>query len=162
VPGNNSAAIKRAHLSRKQERFIAEYDAANGNATEAARRAGYKNGSAISVQAHENLRKPKIRNEIARLDALIAARMTPNRVKRRLDEISHNSERAGQFGPAVRAEELIGKSLGMWVEQSINLQGQLKDEHIQALLEIARQRQAKPIDLADDQSNGQSDDTSDQ
>ena len=71
-------------------------------------------------------------------------------VQRRLDTISHNAEAAGQFGPAVRAEELIGRSLHMFVDQSLQLQGVLKDEHIQAVLEIARRRQAEPIDLEDD------------
>ena len=164
MPGNNSAAIKRAHLSRKQEAFIREYDRSNGNGTQAARKAGYSASSdaVLAQQAYENLRKPEIRRRLAVLEAQNAVDYGPKRVKHRLHEISHASQAAGQFGPAVRSEELLGKAAGMWVEQSINLQGQLKDEHIQALLEIARQRQAKPIDLADDQSNGQSDDTSDQ
>ena len=74
------------------------------------------------------------------------------RVQRRLDTISHNAEAAGQFGPAVRAEELLGKSCGMWVDQSLQLQGVLNDTHIAALLEVARKRQAEPIDLADDET----------
>ena len=36
--------------------------------------------------------------------------MTPQRVQRRLDEIGRAAQEAGQFGPAVRAEELLGKS----------------------------------------------------
>jgi hypothetical protein len=38
----------------------------------------------------------------------------------------------------------------MWIDKKLELQGVLKDEHIQALLEVARQRQVQPIDLADD------------
>ena len=74
------------------------------------------------------------------------------RVQRRLDAISHNAEAAGQFGPAVRAEELLGKSIGMWIDQSLQLLGTLNDSHIAALLEVARKRQAEPIDLADDET----------
>src|SRR5262245_33937699 len=144
---------RQAALSRKQMKFVEEYEATNGNATEAARRAGYKNGSAISVQAHENLKKPNVRAALARLQAKNAVDYGPKRVKRRLHEISHSSENAGQFGPAVRAEELLGKAAGMWIDQSIALSGQLKDEHIQALLEIARRRQAEPVDLIDDQTH---------
>jgi len=70
-------------------------------------------------------------------------------VQRRLDTISHNAEAAGQFGPAVRAEELLGKSIGMFIDRSLQLQGVLKDEHIQAVLDIARRRQAEPVDLTD-------------
>jgi hypothetical protein len=74
---------------------------------------------------------------------------TPDRVRRRLDTISHNAEAAGQFGAAVRAEELLGKSIGLWVDQSLQLTGQLNDSHIAALIEVARRRQSEPIDLAD-------------
>ena len=123
---------------------------ANGNATEAAARAGYKgNRNTLGVAGHRAIKNDKVKAEIIRLDAEIAKQMSPDRVKRRLHEISHNSEAAGQFGPAVRAEELIGKSLGMWVDQSIQLAGVLKDEHVAALIEIARARQAKPVDLRD-------------
>ena len=44
------------------------------------------------------------------------------RVQRRLDEISHEAQADGQYGPAVRAEELLGKSIGMWVDQSVQHQ----------------------------------------
>jgi len=82
--------------------------------------------------------------------------ITPFRVQRRLDEISRASQEAGQFGPAVRSEELLGKSIGMWVEQSINLSGQLNDSHIQALLDLARKRQGEVIDNTDTQSSTRS------
>jgi hypothetical protein len=71
-------------------------------------------------------------------------------VQRRLDEISHEAQSAGQFGPAVRAEELLGRSVGMFIDRSIQLSGTMNDSHIAALLEIARKRQQEPIDLADD------------
>ena len=77
-------------------------------------------------------------------------KVTPLRVQQRLDEISHEAQSAGQFGPAVRAEELLGRSIGMWIDRSLQLTGQLNDSHITALLELARKRQAEPIDLADD------------
>jgi hypothetical protein len=143
---------KRAALSRKQMRFVEEYDRVNGNATEAARRAGYSQSSetVIGTIAWENMQKPAIRAALAKAEADIAGQITPGRVKRRLHEISHASQDAGQFGPAVRAEELLGKSVGMWIDQTLQLTGVMSDSHISALLEIARQRQAQPIDLSDD------------
>src|SRR5262245_13055785 len=142
----------RAQLSLRQMRFVKEY-AHLGNGSEAARRAGYKPGPRIGQIAVENLQKPAVvaalKQELARIDADVS----PQRVKNRLHEISHAAQQAGQFGPAVRAEELIGKSLGMWVDQSIHLSGAMKDEHIQALIELARKRQAEPIDLADDETD---------
>jgi hypothetical protein len=45
----------------------------------------------------------------------------------------------------------------MWIDQSIALSGQLKDEHIQALIDIARRRQAEPVDLGDEAKIEQAD-----
>jgi hypothetical protein len=140
----------RAHLSRKQLEFAAQY-AHLGNGTEAARRAGYKgSGNVLGVQACHNLKHPKIASAIKQELAKIDINVTPLRVKNRLHEISHAAQEAGQFGPAVRAEELLGRSVGMWIDRSLQLTGQLNDSHISALLELARKRQAEPIDLADD------------
>ena len=59
---------------------------------------------------------------------------------------------AGQLGPAIRAEELLGKSVGMWIDRSLQLSGKLNDSHITALLELARKRRAEPVDLADEET----------
>ena len=139
----------RAQLSLKQMRFVKEY-AHLGNGSEAARRAGYKLGPRIGQIAVENLQKPAVVAALKQELARIEADVSPQRVKNRLHEISHAAQDAGQFGPAVRAEELLGKSCGMWIDQSLQLSGQLKDEHIQALIELAKKRQAEPVDLADD------------
>ena len=148
---------RNAHLSRKQRAFVEQYvHHTNGNASEACRRAGYKNGKAIGQQAYENLKKPEVVAAISLETAKVAREITPTRVRRRLDEISHAAEAARQFGPAVRAEELLGKSVGLFVDRSLQLSGVLNDTHIQALLEIAKRRQQEPIDLDDDQYDDQS------
>jgi hypothetical protein len=139
----------RAALSLKQMRFVKEY-AALGNGAEAARKAGYKNGNSIHQQAHENLRKPEIARAVEGELARIALEVSPKRVQRRLDEISHAAQADGQYGPAVRAEELLGKSIGMWIDQSLQLTGALSDTHIAALVDMARRRQQEPVDLGDD------------
>ena len=138
----------RARLSVKQTRFIREY-IASGNGADAARRAGYAKASA-DVQAAQNLVKPSIKSALALEMARHEFKVTPLRVQQRLDEISHEAQSAGQFGPAVRAEELLGRSVGMFIDRSIQLSGAMNDSHIAALLEIARKRQQEPIDLADD------------
>jgi len=148
----------RAQLSRKQLRFCEEY-AHLGNASEAARRAGYKASDRVGQIAHENLKKPAIIAEIARLDAELQLQVTPQRVQRRLDTISRAAQAAGQYGPAVRAEELLGKSIGMWIDQTLQLNGVLNDSHVTALLQLARERQAQPIDLADTATDAVSDGT---
>jgi phage terminase small subunit len=143
--------MSRAKLSIKQQRFVEQY-VSLGNATQAARMAGYKPKAARQM-ASENLSKPAIDLAVKAELARVALEITPDRVQRRLDTISHNAEAAGQFGPAVRAEELLGKSIGMWIDRSLQLTGQLNDAHLQALLEVARRRQAEPVDLADDRTD---------
>lgn len=57
-------------LTELQARFVQEYPACDFNATEAAKRAGYSENSAMSI-GHENLRKPKIQAALSTyLDSL--------------------------------------------------------------------------------------------
>lgn len=137
-----------AKLNRKQKRFIEEY-AQNLNGAEAARKAGYSPKTAKNI-ASENLAKPHLKAAAEAQIAALRVKITPERVQRRLDEISTEAQSSGQFGPAVRAEELLGKSIGMWIDQSVTLSGALTGSHVQALLEVAKRRQAEPIDLKDD------------
>ena len=143
--------MSRAKLSIKQQRFVEQY-VSLGNATQAAKMAGYRPKAARQM-ASENLSKPAIDLAVKAELARIAEEVTPARVQRRLDAISRNAEAAGQFGPAVRAEELLGKSIGMWIDRSIQLSGQMNDCHLVALLEVAKRRQQEPVELDDDQSH---------
>jgi len=142
----------RAQLSLRQMRFVKEY-AHLGNGSEAARRAGYKPGPRIGQIAVENLQKPAVvaalKEELARMELEV----TPQRVQRRLHDISLAAQDAGQFGPAVRAEELLGKSLGMFIDRTLQLSGVINDSHVAALLEVARRRRAEPVDLADKEAD---------
>ena len=54
------------------------------------------------------------------------------------------SQEDGQYGPAVRCEELLGRSIGMFIDRSLQLTGQLNDSHVAALLELAKRRQRSP------------------
>ena len=153
------ARMAKAQLNARQRKFVEEY-ANSLNGTEAARQAGYaakrkdkgspKADNILAAQAWENLRKPKIKAAAEAEIARLKLKITPERVQERLDTISRTAESAGQFGPAVRAEELLGKSIGMWIDQSVTLSGALTGSHVQALLEVAKRRQAEPIDLKDD------------
>lgn len=135
-------------LTLKQRRFAAEYVKRNGNGTQAALAAGYANGkpNVAAVQAHDNLKNPKIRRHVEKL----ARRwdLTAERVLARLDNLSEAAEAEGNFGAAVKAEELIGKSLGMWVERSLNVTVDMTDAHLQALRDLAARGkgQAKVIE----------------
>jgi hypothetical protein len=136
-------------LSLKQSRFAREY-ARHGNGTKAAKVAGYRGSDvALGVMAHDNLRKPKVASAIDQELKAIERDFSPDRVRRRLDSISHAAERDGQYGPAVRAEELLGKAAGMWIDQSLQLTGVLSDSHVAALVAGAKQRQLQPVDNRD-------------
>jgi Terminase small subunit len=158
-----SCAQRARHLTIKQEKFIKAY-ARTGNGTQSARLAGYSDSSdgVLKQQAVENLRKPAVKEALKRELARVELNFTPERVQRRLDEISHASQEAGQFGPAVRAEELLGKSIGMWIDQSIQLSDALNGSHVAALIEQARKRQQEPIDLADDGDGNWKQDSNDE
>lgn len=98
-------------LTLKQQRFIEAYlgDAA-GNATEAARQAGYRgNDKTLGVVGWENLNKPKISRAIAKRRAqLEAVGPTPEMIHRRLAAVIMDDGR-----DRVRAMELAAKLLGM-------------------------------------------------
>jgi hypothetical protein len=92
--------------------------------------------------AAENLTKPHIRLEIARLKAENAREVdiSPARVLRRLDAISQAAEADGQYAAAKGCEELIGKHIGMFIERSLNVSVSASSAHLEALLEVARRR----------------------
>jgi hypothetical protein len=71
-------------LTLKQQKFVLQYLASNGNASEAARQAGYQ-ASQPAVQGCENLRKPKIRAALA--DLLPLNGVTDARLLRKLSDL---------------------------------------------------------------------------
>jgi len=128
-------------LTLKQRAFAREYLANNGNATRAAISAGYSMHTAKVIGA-ENLTKPDVRQEIARLQAVSAREVdiSPARVLRRLDAISQAAEADGQYAAAKGCEQLIGQHIGMFIERSLNVSVSASSAHLEALLEVARRR----------------------
>jgi phage terminase small subunit len=104
-------------LTPKQDRFCREY-LVDLNATQAAIRAGYsektakQQGSRLLTNADVQTRISELQDEVRqRIDVKV------DDVIARLIELSEKSEAAGQFAPAVRAAELLGKRLGMFVNR---------------------------------------------
>src|SRR5690349_16476460 len=124
-------------LTMKQRKFIAAYiGQANGNATEAARIAGYKGtDKALSVVGADNLVKPSIQNELAKLVAPMATggiRDVANRVDgyiNRLGEFAmivqdraaaddgHPGMRSGWLAKRVRINRRYDKRTGELVSE---------------------------------------------
>lgn len=106
-------------LSEKEEVFARKVAAGYGQ-TEAARQAGYaENG--ITVQATRLMKKAKIQRRIDQLTA-IPARESFDERREHLEELAALRQMAkakGQTAAAIKAEELRGRVLGLYVERSL-------------------------------------------
>ena len=122
---------KSTPLNARQLRFCAEYNI-DLNATQAAIRAGYSAKTA-TVQGPRLLFNERILKRIEELQDLIAVRneIDTDRVISMLQDTYHAAMAAKQFGPAVRAAELLGKHLSMFVDRlQIEPAAALTDEEL--------------------------------
>ncbi len=112
-----TAPIDDKRLTAKRERFCREY-LIDLNATAAAKRAGYTERSA-HVTGCRLLKNDKVAARIAALQAEAADRneVTHDEVLAMLRQAYREAQRANQFGPSVRAAELLGKQRGMFRER---------------------------------------------
>jgi phage terminase small subunit len=104
-------------LTARQARFVAEY-LIDLNATQAAIRAGYSARSAYS-QGERLLRHAEIRKAVAAGKKRQADRLelTAMRVLEDIHRIGTKAEKASDFGPALKARELLGKHLKLFTEK---------------------------------------------
>lgn len=109
-------------LTAKQRAFVTEY-MKDRNSTQAALRAGYSPKSALSA-SHNLLKNPVVAKMIAdweeanRVEGLI----TVDKIVHRLNAIAENE--AAKDSDKIRANELLGKYLGMFTER-VEMKGQL-------------------------------------
>jgi phage terminase small subunit len=104
-------------LTPKQDRFVAEY-LIDLNATQAAIRAGYSERTARDIGC-ENLAKPNIAAAIAEGIAKRADKLglTAEKVLQDIEETRKAASQDGQYASALRASELQGKHLGMFIDR---------------------------------------------
>lgn len=141
-------------LTAKQQAYCSWYVSAvvNMNGTEAARRAGYKgNDNTLATVAAENMRKPAICDEINKrmAVAMSGAEVTVENILRRLQVLGEKALQAGQYAPAVRSAELLGKYLKMFtdkIEHVQDFEDMDTDQLVQLLLEVV---EAGGIDLGE-------------
>ena len=109
-------------LNTKQKRFCQEI-LVDGNATQAAIRAGYSKRSAYST-GHDNLQKPKIQKYISRLKAArkLRTQVTADRVLEGLAKIAF-AEKSKKTGDKLKALGMLGKHVGIFDNQ-LNLEKQ--------------------------------------
>jgi len=134
-------------LTPKQSKFAEAY-VRTGNGAQSAREAGYSdsNRNVLDAGASQALRS------LRRLGAIAAegVEITRESVTLRLHELSLDAQSCGQFGPAVRATELLGRGIGMWVDQQLSVV--IGDNAIAAMLQAAERRRREPIEIEDDHS----------
>jgi len=106
-------------LNPKQTRFVAEY-LIDLNATQAAIRAGYAKGKTAEVQGSRLLGNAKIAAEIAKGQAKLGAKLelTAEKVLKDIEDTRLAASKELQYATALRACELQGKHLGMFIERT--------------------------------------------
>lgn len=106
-------------LTPKQARFVEEY-LTSLNATQAARAAGYSDkGNAAEVRGSELLRNRKVMDAIAaaRAERTKRVKVDQDFVLNRLMEEAEGSGPDSNASARIRATELLGKHIGMFVDR---------------------------------------------
>ena len=130
-------------LTPQLERFCQEY-VVDLNGTQAAIRAGYSEVSAAS-QAADILRRPRVAARVEVLQAQLTGRiqLDAESVIHQLMLDHKDAKAAGHHSAAVRATELLGKRLGLWIdrvrtEADDKSDEALADEVVDAALALAK------------------------
>lgn len=132
-------------FTAKQQAFIDQYCSAavNCNATEAARRAGYRgNENTLGTVGNQNMQKPAIRREIDKRlkDAIAGTTVTIQKILWELQVTYERASEAGKYSAAVRCLELQGKYLKMFsdrIEHVQTLDSMSMEDLVKLLHEIA-------------------------
>ena len=118
-------------LTPKQARFCREY-LIDLNATQASIRAGYSEKTA-KQQGSRLLTNADVQTRISELQDAMAERLdiTADQVMADLEKLCWDAVKAGQHGPAVRAKQLQGQRLGLFLNRvEISEIGRLSDEQL--------------------------------
>lgn len=109
-------------LNARQKAFVIEY-MKDRNSTQAALRAGYSQKSALNA-AHNLLKHPVIAKMIADMEEAnqVEGLITVDRIVQRLNSIAESAE--AKDSDKIRANELLGKYLGMFTEK-VEMKGQI-------------------------------------
>ena len=115
------ARAKRTKLTGMEESFC-QAKASGLSATKSAIAAGYKPAGA-AVTGSRMTRKPKIMQRLEELGRETSERLDMDRAGHieRLGLLSQEARAKGQYGSALKGEELIGRCLGYYTEQSVTV-----------------------------------------
>lgn len=104
-------------MTERQRKFVREY-IKDGNAAQAAVRVGYQKKHARKTGCRL-LSRPDVKQAVqaARAPALEACQITMESHMAKLSALRDAAEGVGQYGAAIKAEELRGKVAGFYVER---------------------------------------------
>lgn len=107
-----------ADLTPKQQRFVEAYvGPATGNATQAARIAGYKgNDITLAAVGHENLRKPRVAEAVKERTQMALDSLGADEMLRQVSRIALGEEPKARIADRLRALELMGKYHALWTD----------------------------------------------
>jgi hypothetical protein len=139
-------------LTPKQMRFTQEF-VIDLNATQAAIRAGYSAKTA-NEQGARLLANASIAAAIATAQGARAERLQidADKVLADLERRGQMAERAGQFAAAIRAAELQGKHLGMFIDRRELVTPNADDETLEAVRARRRALEARLAEFLGDPS----------
>ncbi|MEM8557883.1 MAG: terminase small subunit [Bacteroidota bacterium] len=139
-------AVQVPQLTARQSRFVLEY-LIDGNATQAAIRAGYSARSA-HAQGHENLKKPEIAAEITRREALRVEQteIDASWVVRRLAAEATFMGDGASHGARVAALTTLARSLGMFREPVVEEREDALSALLRQISEKGSRAQIVPCD----------------
>jgi phage terminase small subunit len=135
-------------LSIRQDKFAREY-VKTGNGTQAAIKAGYAETSA-HVQGSRLISNAKVSKEIAAHRRRLQERLDISR-ETLINNAAHIAEQASvdqQYGPAIKATELILKAQGYLVERSLNINADVTQQHLDALMQYTDRRITEEVGKA--------------
>ncbi len=138
-----AADVKSRKCNAKEDRFAREY-VVDLEPKKAAIRAGYAK-KAAGAQATRLLTRVWVKDRIAGLQAALAGRMdlTADGVVKQLMKDHKLAQDAGHHSAAVRATELLGKRLGLWIDRvrtaaELQSDDELASEVIDAAVALAK------------------------
>ena len=141
----------RRKLPAKRQAFVvALAGPANGNASEAARLAGYAPAGA-GTEGYRLLQNADVLDAVERLRGRVATRaeLTQAQVIEDMQDIASMAQDGGDLAVALRAHELLGKYLGMFDKRStrLNVTVDTSAELLAAMHRQAKRRALEPLDV---------------
>jgi phage terminase small subunit len=108
-------ASTRTEMTARERLFVAELLKDVGAPGAAAARAGYSERTASKI-AHELMQRPVVKAAVEKgMQALAkTAGVDAAKVMQALERLADKAENAGEFTPALRSWELMGKHIGMF------------------------------------------------